>query len=91
MFTREITAKDVKATEKNRIRYSSKHIKHLPPGTITEFEWKDYCPLGFRFFSLSLSLYVFEDFSLSHFSLLLVGSFLADLYRNLRISIMMST
>ncbi|AEE27290.1 Phosphatidylinositol-4-phosphate 5-kinase core [Arabidopsis suecica] len=48
MFTREITAKDVKATEKNRIRYSSKHIKHLPPGTITEFEWKDYCPLGFR-------------------------------------------
>ncbi|RID39971.1 hypothetical protein BRARA_J00046 [Brassica rapa] len=48
MSTREITAKDVKATEKNRVRYSSKHIKHLPPGTITEFVWKDYCPLGFR-------------------------------------------
>ncbi|KAF8086652.1 hypothetical protein N665_0615s0002 [Sinapis alba] len=48
MFTRKITAKDVKATEKNRIRYSSKHIKHLPPGTVTEFEWKDYCPLGFN-------------------------------------------
>ncbi|CAN6804742.1 unnamed protein product [Brassica oleracea] len=48
MFSREITLKDVKATEKNRIRYSSKHIKHLPPGTVTEFEWKDYCPLGFK-------------------------------------------
>ncbi|XP_010457124.1 PREDICTED: phosphatidylinositol 4-phosphate 5-kinase 10 [Camelina sativa] len=48
MFTREITSKDVKATEKNKIRYSSKHIKHLPSGTITEFQWKDYCPLGFR-------------------------------------------
>ncbi|WZZ37531.1 hypothetical protein YC2023_033790 [Brassica napus] len=47
MFSREITLKDVKATEKNRIRYS-KHIKHLPPGTVTEFEWKDYCPLGFK-------------------------------------------
>ncbi|KAG2260960.1 hypothetical protein Bca52824_080254 [Brassica carinata] len=48
MFTRKITSKDVKATEKNRIRYSSKHIKHLLPGTVTEFEWKDYCPLGFK-------------------------------------------
>ncbi|KAL0700469.1 hypothetical protein Bca4012_056591 [Brassica carinata] len=48
MSTKEITGKDVKATEKNRICYSSRHIKHLPPGTITEFEWKDYCPLGFR-------------------------------------------
>ncbi|CAN6973031.1 unnamed protein product [Brassica oleracea var. botrytis] len=47
MFSREITLKDVKATEENRIRYS-KHIKHLPPGTVTEFEWKDYCPLGFK-------------------------------------------
>lgn len=51
-FTREITAKDAKTTEKKRIRYSSKHIKHLPPGTITDFEWKDYCPLGFRYFDL---------------------------------------
>ncbi|KAL0797272.1 hypothetical protein Bca101_052446 [Brassica carinata] len=48
MFTRKITSKDVKAIEKNRIRYSSKHIKHLLPGTVTEFEWKDYCPLGFK-------------------------------------------
>ncbi|CAN8310880.1 unnamed protein product [Cochlearia groenlandica] len=48
MYAREITSKDVKATEKTRIRYSSKHIKHLPPGTITDFEWKDYSPFAFR-------------------------------------------
>lgn len=48
MFLREISAMEVRATEENRIRYSTKHIKHLPPGTITEFDWKDYCPLGFR-------------------------------------------
>ncbi|XP_024009901.1 putative phosphatidylinositol 4-phosphate 5-kinase 11 [Eutrema salsugineum] len=47
-FTREISAVEVRATEENRIRYSTKHIKQLPPGTITEFDWKDYCPSGFR-------------------------------------------
>ncbi|XP_019085056.1 PREDICTED: putative phosphatidylinositol 4-phosphate 5-kinase 11 [Camelina sativa] len=46
--TREITAMEVRATEKNRIRYSTNHVTQLPPGTITEFDWKDYCPLGFR-------------------------------------------
>ncbi|XP_002872905.2 putative phosphatidylinositol 4-phosphate 5-kinase 11 [Arabidopsis lyrata subsp. lyrata] len=46
-FTRMITAMELRATVENRIRYSTKHIKHLPPGTITEFDWKDYCPLGF--------------------------------------------
>ncbi|XP_010522930.1 PREDICTED: phosphatidylinositol 4-phosphate 5-kinase 10-like [Tarenaya hassleriana] len=45
---KEISSQDVRATEKNRIQYSSKHVKHLPPGTVTDFEWKDYCPTGFR-------------------------------------------
>ncbi|EOA22580.1 hypothetical protein CARUB_v10003246mg [Capsella rubella] len=47
-LTREITAVEVRATEQNRIRYSSNHIKHLPPATVTEFDWKNYSPLGFR-------------------------------------------
>nr|AAB61030.1 similar to phosphatidylinositol-4-phosphate -kinase type II [Arabidopsis thaliana] len=38
---------ELRATVENRIRYSTKHIKHLPPGSITEFDWKDYCPVGF--------------------------------------------
>lgn len=47
-FTKEISAVEVRATEENRIRYSSKQIKYLPPGTINEFDWKDYSPLGFK-------------------------------------------
>ncbi|KAF8107124.1 hypothetical protein N665_0126s0042 [Sinapis alba] len=39
---------EVRATQKNRVRYSSsKHIKHLPSCIITEFDMKHYCPLGF--------------------------------------------
>jgi len=48
-FTRLITAMELRATVENRIRYSTKHIKHLPPGSITEFDWKDYCPVGFGY------------------------------------------
>ncbi|KAG5381421.1 hypothetical protein IGI04_032891 [Brassica rapa subsp. trilocularis] len=47
-FTRQISAMEVRATQKNRVRYSSKNIKHLPSCTITEFDLKDYSPLGFR-------------------------------------------
>ncbi|XP_010556576.1 PREDICTED: phosphatidylinositol 4-phosphate 5-kinase 10-like isoform X2 [Tarenaya hassleriana] len=45
---REISSGDVKETEKHRIQYSSRHVKHLPPGSTTDFDWKDYCPRGFR-------------------------------------------
>lgn len=48
-FTRQISAMEVRATQKNRVRYSSKNIKHLPSCTITEFDLKDYSPLGFRY------------------------------------------
>ncbi|CAH8323745.1 unnamed protein product [Eruca vesicaria subsp. sativa] len=47
-FTKQISAMELRDTQKNRVRYSSKHIKHLPPSTITEFDLKDYSPLGFR-------------------------------------------
>ncbi|KAJ0265201.1 putative phosphatidylinositol 4-phosphate 5-kinase 11 [Hirschfeldia incana] len=39
---------EVRATHKTRVRYSLQHVKHLPSCTITEFDLKDYCPLGFR-------------------------------------------
>ncbi|KAJ4876698.1 putative phosphatidylinositol 4-phosphate 5-kinase 11 [Raphanus sativus] len=39
---------EVRATQKTRVRYSSMHVKHLPSCTVTEFDLKDYCPLGFR-------------------------------------------
>ncbi|KAL0845947.1 hypothetical protein Bca101_019193 [Brassica carinata] len=47
-FTRQISAMELRATQKKRVRYSSKQIKHMPSCTITEFDIKDYCPFGFR-------------------------------------------
>ncbi|XP_018453905.1 putative phosphatidylinositol 4-phosphate 5-kinase 11 [Raphanus sativus] len=47
-FTRQISAMEVRDTQKKRVRYSSKHIKHLPSCTFTEFDLRDYCPSEFR-------------------------------------------
>lgn len=46
----ELSAEDLTATQSNWIQYSKQHCNNLPPGSITGFEWKDYCPKAFRFF-----------------------------------------
>ncbi|XVF73091.1 hypothetical protein PTKIN_Ptkin12aG0173500 [Pterospermum kingtungense] len=43
-----LSAADLTATQSNWIQYSKQHCNNLPPGSITGFEWKDYCPKAFR-------------------------------------------
>ncbi|XP_022760003.1 phosphatidylinositol 4-phosphate 5-kinase 10-like [Durio zibethinus] len=45
---RELSASDLTATQSNWIQYSKQHCNNLPPGSITGFEWKDYCSKAFR-------------------------------------------
>lgn len=45
---KELSPADFKATQSNWITYSKDLCKHLPPGSITEFKWKDYSPAVFR-------------------------------------------
>ncbi|XP_021279822.1 phosphatidylinositol 4-phosphate 5-kinase 10 isoform X2 [Herrania umbratica] len=45
---KELSAADLRATQSNWVQYSKQHSKNLPPGSITDFEWKDYCPKAFR-------------------------------------------
>ncbi|KAK6260609.1 hypothetical protein SCA6_015083 [Theobroma cacao] len=45
---KELSAADLRATQRNWVQYSKQHSKNLPPGSITDFEWKDYCPKAFR-------------------------------------------
>ncbi|XP_022769727.1 phosphatidylinositol 4-phosphate 5-kinase 10-like [Durio zibethinus] len=44
----ELSAEDLTATQSNWIQYSKQHRNNLPPGSVTGFEWKDYCPKAFR-------------------------------------------
>ncbi|XWS32095.1 hypothetical protein CRYUN_Cryun23aG0131400 [Craigia yunnanensis] len=45
---KELSAADLTATQSNWIQYSKQHCNNLPPGSVTGFEWKDYCPKAFR-------------------------------------------
>ncbi|GLU00763.1 hypothetical protein SLE2022_181080 [Rubroshorea leprosula] len=45
---KELSSAEFKATRSNWIQYSKEHCKHLPPGSVTEFKWKDYSPAVFR-------------------------------------------
>ncbi|OMO64365.1 hypothetical protein CCACVL1_21816 [Corchorus capsularis] len=47
-FEQDLSAADLRATHTNFVQYSKQHCKNLPPGAITDFEWKDYCPRAFR-------------------------------------------
>ncbi|XVE73773.1 hypothetical protein DITRI_Ditri11bG0145100 [Diplodiscus trichospermus] len=44
----ELSAADLTETQSNWIQYSKQHCNNLPPGSVTGFEWKDYCPKAFR-------------------------------------------
>ncbi|KAE8703661.1 Galactose oxidase/kelch repeat superfamily protein isoform 1 [Hibiscus syriacus] len=45
----ELYAADLLNAQNNWIQWSSrKNCNNLPPGAVTGFEWKDYCPKAFR-------------------------------------------
>ncbi|KAE8657677.1 Phosphatidylinositol 4-phosphate 5-kinase 10 [Hibiscus syriacus] len=45
----ELSAADLTNAQNNWIEWPSrKHCNNLPPGAVTGFEWKDYCPRAFR-------------------------------------------
>ncbi|KAF5946217.1 hypothetical protein HYC85_016445 [Camellia sinensis] len=45
---KELSPNDFKSTQSTWIQYSKQNPKSLPPGTVTDFQWKDYCPAVFR-------------------------------------------
>ncbi|GMI99002.1 hypothetical protein like AT1G01460 [Hibiscus trionum] len=46
---KELSAADLTNAQQSWIQYSSrKHCNNLPPGAVTGYEWKDYCPKAFR-------------------------------------------
>ncbi|XP_028124508.1 phosphatidylinositol 4-phosphate 5-kinase 2-like isoform X3 [Camellia sinensis] len=45
---KELSPNDFKPTQSTWIQYSKQNPKSLPPGTVTDFQWKDYCPAVFR-------------------------------------------
>ncbi|PIA34470.1 hypothetical protein AQUCO_03700024v1 [Aquilegia coerulea] len=45
---RDLSVLDFSSTNSTWIRYPKNGLQRLPPGTVTDFEWKDYCPLVFR-------------------------------------------
>ncbi|OVA05097.1 Phosphatidylinositol-4-phosphate 5-kinase [Macleaya cordata] len=45
---REFLDSDFRSSKRIWIRFPKNSSKCLPSGTITEFEWKDYCPMVFR-------------------------------------------
>jgi 1-phosphatidylinositol-4-phosphate 5-kinase len=54
----ELSPVDFKAIKRNWIQYSRPNSIHLPLRTVTDFEWKDYCPAVFRFLIVFLVLFV---------------------------------
>ncbi|KAF9622728.1 hypothetical protein IFM89_032908 [Coptis chinensis] len=44
----ELSVLDFNSTNSTWVRFPKHGPQRLPPGTITDFEWKDYCPLVFR-------------------------------------------
>lgn len=59
---KELSAADLRATQRNWVQYSKQHSKNLPPGSITDFEWKDYCPKAFRCFMVYSSMLLLHNF-----------------------------
>lgn len=46
---KELSSHDFRSTKRTWIRYSKPDPKRLPPGSVADFEWKDYSPAVFRF------------------------------------------
>ncbi|GMI75920.1 hypothetical protein like AT1G01460 [Hibiscus trionum] len=46
--SKEISASDLTDSQRYWVHYSRQQCLNLPPGSITAFEWKDYCPRAFR-------------------------------------------
>ncbi|KAE8727541.1 Galactose oxidase/kelch repeat superfamily protein isoform 1 [Hibiscus syriacus] len=47
-FKKDISASDLTDSQRYWVHYSRQQCLSLPPGSITAFEWKDYCPRAFR-------------------------------------------
>ncbi|KAF6162092.1 hypothetical protein GIB67_008221 [Kingdonia uniflora] len=45
---RELSDHDFRSTKSTWIQFPKHAARRLPSGTVTEFEWKDYCPMVFR-------------------------------------------
>ncbi|XP_039021296.1 phosphatidylinositol 4-phosphate 5-kinase 10-like [Hibiscus syriacus] len=46
--SKDISALDLTDSQRYWVHYSRQQCLNLPPGSITAFEWKDYCPRVFR-------------------------------------------
>lgn len=61
---KELLPRDFRSSESNWIKCSKQDSRCLPPGAITDFEWKDYCPAVFRHLQ-ALENIDYDDYMLS--------------------------
>ncbi|KAF8379640.1 hypothetical protein HHK36_029083 [Tetracentron sinense] len=49
LLKKELSPLDFRSTKSNWLQFPNHGSKRLPPGTVTDFEWKDYCPEVFSY------------------------------------------